>query len=196
MRPIIMWNQVSADGFFADVDGGLDWVVHDVEVQRAGIAAMSSDAALLFGRKTFEMFAAFWPRVFESPDLPDPHGGPGSPELLAFARFLTDTPKIVFSRTLDPPSWKNTRVVRELDPREITAMKQGTGDAMLVMGSGSIVAQLTEHGLVDEYQFSVSPVLLGRGRTLLGNLDKRTSLRLLETRAFPSGCVLLRYARR
>lgn len=196
MRQIIMWNQVTADGFFAAEDGGLDWVVHDVEVQRAGIAGMPNTGALLLGRKTFEMFAGFWPRVLDAPDMRDPHGGPSSPELLAFARFLTDVPKIVFSRTLTAPAWQNTRVVRELDARELAAMKRDSGKPFLILGSASIVRQLTRHELIDEYQFSVSPVLIGKGRTLLGDLDTRTNLALVESKAFPSGTVLLRYARR
>jgi len=195
MRQITMWNQVTADGFFAAPDGGLDWVVHDPEVQRAGIAAMPDGDLLLFGRKTYDMFAAHWPRVLENPKLDDPHGGPAAPELLTFARWLTDTPKLVFSTTLGKPSWANTRVVRDFDPREVAAIKQQTGKGILIMGSASIVAQLTQHGLIDEYQFSVSPVMIGSGRTLFHDLARRTKLSLLESRAFPSGTVLLRYAR-
>lgn len=195
MRQIMMWNQVTADGFFAAPDGGLDWVVHDPEVQRAGIAAMPGGDLLLFGRKTYDMFAAHWPRVLENPQLDDPHGGRGAPELLAFAKWLTETPKVVFSKTLAKPAWANTRVVREVDPREVAAIKQQAGKGILIMGSASIVAQLTQHALIDEYQFSVSPVMIGSGRTLFQDLTRRTKLRLLESRAFPSGTVLLRYAR-
>jgi dihydrofolate reductase len=196
MRPIIMWNQITADGFFAAPDGGLDWVVQDLEVQRAGIAGAAQTDLLLFGRKTYEMFAAFWPRVLEDPNIANPHGGPNSPEVHAFAKHLTETPKLVFSKTLDKPAWANTRVVREIDPRELAALKQSTGKVIFVMGSASIVAQLTQYELVDEYQFSISPVMIGRGRTLFGDLGKHTDLRLVETKSFPSGCVLLRYARR
>lgn len=195
MRQITMWNQVTADGFFAAPDGGLDWVVHDPEVQRAGIAAMPGGDLLLFGRKTYDMFAAHWPRVLENPNLDDPHGGPGAPELLTFAKWLTETPKLVFSKTLGKPAWANTRVVRDFDSREVAAIKQQTGKGILIMGSASIVEQLTQHALIDEYQFSVSPVMIGRGRTLFRDLATRTKLRLLESRAFPSGTVLLRYAR-
>jgi dihydrofolate reductase len=196
MRQIIMWNQVSADGFYAAPDGGLDWVVQDPEVHAAGIAGMATTGMLLFGRDTYEHMAAFWPKVLDNPGMADPHSGGPNPALLTFAKFLTETPKLVFSRTLDKPSWANTRVVRAIDPRELAALKRDGNGAMLVMGSASIIQQLTEHGLVDEYQFSVSPVLLGAGRTLLRDLHKRTPLRLLEARPFPSGTLLLRYAPR
>jgi dihydrofolate reductase len=194
MRQINMWNQVSADGFFAAANGELDWVVQDPEVQREGIAGMPNTGMLLFGRKTYDMFAATWPKVLEAGKGDNPHGGPGGAEMLAFAKFLTDTPKLVFSKTLDAPSWANTRVIRELDPRAITALKQDTGKDILVMGSGSIVEQLTQHGLIDNYAFMVSPVLLGTGRTLFRE-GKRTNLKLTSSKAFPSGCLVLRYAR-
>ena len=194
MRQLNMWNQVSADGFFAGADGGLDWVVQDPEVQREGIAGMPNTGTLLFGRKTFDMFAATWPKILEAGKGDNPHGGPGGAEMLAFAKFLTDTPKVVFSKTLDQPSWANTRVVREIDPRAIAALKQDTDKDLLVMGSGSVVEQLTQHGLIDNYAFMVSPVLLGSGRTLFRE-GKRTKLRLTSSKAFPSGCLVLRYAR-
>jgi dihydrofolate reductase len=196
MGQIIMWNQLSADGFYAAPDGSLDWVVQDVEVQRAGIAGMATTGTLLFGRKTFEMFASFWPRLLDAPETPDPHGGPGGPELLTFARFLTDTPKLVFSRTLREPGWKHSKVIREVDAAAIAAMKRDARKDLLIMGSASLVAQLTRLRLIDEYQLSVSPVLLGRGRTLFGDLDTRTDLALVEARPFPSGCLRLRYAPR
>jgi dihydrofolate reductase len=194
MRQINMWNQVSADGFFAAADGGLDWVVQDPEVQREGIAGMPNTGMLLFGRKTYDMFAATWPKILEAGKGDNPHGGPGGSEMLAFAKFLTDTPKLVFSKTLDAPTWANTRVMRELDPRAIAALKQDTGKDILVMGSGSIVEQLTQHGLIDNYAFMVSPVLLGTGRTLFRD-GKRTNLMFTSSKAFPSGCLVLRYAR-
>jgi dihydrofolate reductase len=197
MRQIHMWNQVSADGFFAAPDGGLDWVVQDEAVQREGLAGAQTTGMLLFGRKTFDMFASFWPRLLDEPSTPDPHGGgSSSPELLGFANILTSTPKLVFSKTLRDPAWKNTEVMREVDPSRIRALKQQPGGTIMIMGSASIIAQLTQHELIDEYQFSVSPVLLGRGRTLFGDLAKQTPLRLIETKSYPSGTVLLRYARR
>ena len=94
----------------------------------------------------------------------------------AMAVFLTETPKLVFSKTLKDVTWKNSRVVPELDPRKIEAMKKRPGKDMLIFGSGSIVSQLTQHGLIDEYQFVVSPILLGSGRQLFGNLAKSSKL--------------------
>jgi dihydrofolate reductase len=103
--------------------------------------------------------------------------------------------KLVFSRTLKDVTWRNSRLLRELDPREIETMKQQPGKDMIVFGSGSIVSQLTQHGLIDEYQFAVCPILLGSGRPLFTDVSKSTRLHLLEAKAYPSGDVMLRYAR-
>ena len=86
------------------------------------------------------------------------------------------------------------RVLHELDPREIETMKRQPGKDMIVFGSGSIVSQLTQHGLIDEYQFVVCPILLGSGRPLLSGVSKNSKLDLLEAKQYQSGDVMLRYA--
>ena len=93
-------------------------------------------------------------------------------------------------------TWNNARLLRELDVDEIAAMKQRPGKDMMIFGSGSIVSQLTQHGLIDEYQFVVCPVFLGDGRRLLEGVSKSVTLELLEARKYPSGDVSLRYAPR
>jgi dihydrofolate reductase len=85
-------------------------------------------------------------------------------------------------------------LVREFDPAEIQRLKEQPGKGIIVFGSGTIVSELTKHRLIDEYQFIVSPVLLGNGKQLLGNLTKLTKLRLLEAKSSRAGNVVLRYA--
>jgi dihydrofolate reductase len=201
-RRIVMFNRVTADGYFAAPDGNLDWVVPDEELDRSVAAAIeradvdTGAGTILFGRRTYEMFEAFWPHALDDPVTgPDPHADRGrSPEMRAMAVMLNEATKLVFSRTLDEVTWKNSYLLRELDPREIEALKDRPGRDILVFGSGSIVSQLTQHGLIDEYQLVVSPVLLGSGRPLLNGVSTSTRLDLLEAREFPSGNVMLRYA--
>jgi dihydrofolate reductase len=100
---------------------------------------------------------------------------------------------VVFSRTRDEVTWRNSRLLRELEPDVIEAMKREPGQNILVFGSGSIVSQLTEHGLIDEYQFVVNPILIGQGRPLLDNLSKSARLNVVEAKAYPTGNVMLRY---
>ncbi len=103
--------------------------------------------------------------------------------------------KLVFSRSLKDVTWQNSRILHEFEPREIETMKRQPGKDMIVFGSGSIVTQLTQHGLIDEYQFVLCPILLGSGRPLLGDVSKNLRLELVEAKQYQSGDVMLRYAR-
>jgi hypothetical protein len=90
---------------------------------------------LLLGRKTYEMFASFWPKAVESSKAKDPHGGAElSGQQRQMGNWLNEATKIVFSKTLKEASWKNTRIVRQIDPGEIKAMKKQAGKNMLVHG--------------------------------------------------------------
>jgi dihydrofolate reductase len=197
MRRIVAFEWLTADGFFASADGGLDWVVPDDEQARAAAAGMPGSDTVLFGRVTYEMFEKFWrPAATDPSSVTDPHRPGGrSPEHAAIATWMNAATKLVFSRTLDDVSWNNARLVRALDPTAIATLKKNAGKTIMLFGSGSIVSQLTEHGLIDEYQLVVCPVFLGRGRPLLRDVTRRVALERIETRTYPSGDVLLRYAR-
>ncbi len=199
MRRIVMFNRVTADGYFAGPDGNLDWVVPDQDLDRSAAEAIerSGTDTILFGRRTYELFEAFWPHALDdSPTSPDPHdAGRLSPEMRAMAIMLNETPKLVFSRTLKEVTWKNSRLLHTLDPREIEVMKRQPGKDMIIFGSGSIVSQLTQHGLIDEYQFVVNPILLGNGRPLLSGVSTSLKLELQEAKKYSSGNIMLRYAR-
>jgi dihydrofolate reductase len=192
-----MFNRVTTDGFFAGPDGNLDWVVPDNEIDKAGAAAIPNFDTILFGRRTYEIFERVWPlAVDDSSTAADPHdAGRRSPEIRAMGVMLNEMMKVVFSRSLKAATWKNSRVLREIEPREIEAMKSQPGKDMIVFGSGSLVSQLTQHGLIDEYQFVVCPILLGNGRSLLSGASTRLKLNLLGAKEYQSGNVVLRYAR-
>lgn len=198
MRRIVAFDKVSADGYFTNVDGSLDWTVPEPELDKQATGGMSGTGAMIFGRKTYEMFESFWPHVLDGSDTaPNPHAaGQRSPEMKAFAVWINEAEKIVFSRSRKDVTWKNSRLVRELTPRAVESLKAEKGPEILVFGSGQIVSQLTEHGLVDEYRFVVSPVLLGSGRPLISGLAKTRRLDLQEAKAYPEGNVMLRYAPR
>jgi dihydrofolate reductase len=111
------------------------------------------------------------------------------------AGWINEATKVVFSKTLRQVTWKNSRLLHELDPREIESLKRQPGPDMMIFGSGSIASQLTRHGLIDEYQIVVSPILLGAGRSLISGLSTSRRLELLEAKPYASGNVKLRYAR-
>src|SRR5262245_55221760 len=204
MARIIAFNRVSADGFFSAPDGNLNWVVPDPELDRSVMAAADRAAAItpgtdpgtiLFGRRTYDMFESFWPRALDgTAPAPGPHSpGRASAEMRGMAVWINAAKKVVFSKTRSSVTWSNSRLLQDFDPREIDRMKRQPGADILVFGSGSIASLLTQHGLIDEYQFVVSPVLLGDGRGLLTGVAKHLRLELLEAKAFPSGNVMLRY---
>jgi dihydrofolate reductase len=112
----------------------------------------------------------------------------------AMGEWINNAEKYVFSRSLKEVTWKNSHLLGEFDPARVEALKNDAGSDIMIFGSGSIVALLTEHRLIDEYQFLVSPLFLGGGRHLLDGLTSRVSLELLEATKFSSGNLMLRYA--
>ena len=197
MRRIVMFNRVTADGYFAGPDGNLEWVVQEQELDKTAAEKLPGADTILFGRRTYELFEAFWPHALDdSPTAPDPHSaGRRSQEIRAMAVWINEATKVVFSRTRKDVTWRNSRLLHEFDPRQIEAMKTQPGKDIMIFGSGSIVSQLTQHGLIDEYQFVVSPIVLGSGRPLLSGVSKSSRLDLLEAKKYQSGNVMLRYAR-
>jgi dihydrofolate reductase len=190
MRKIIAFNRVSADGYFASADGGLGWVVPEEELDRSAADNLGGSGTILFGRRTYDMFESFWPNALDE----NPHAPGRSPAMRAMAQWINDAEKIVFSRTRGEVTWRNSRLVPEFDPAEVEALKSGPGTQIMIFGSGSIVSQLTAHGLVDEYHFIVGPVMLGTGRSLIHDVPRTLRLELLEATPFPAGNVRLRYA--
>ncbi len=195
-RRIVMFNWMTANGYFAGADGNLDWVVPDDEQAKAAVDGIPLFDTILLGRRTYEIFEKFWNHAVEdSSTAPDPHHpGQRTQEHREISVWLNESTKLVFSKSLQNASWKNSRVLHELDPRAIATMKSQPGKDLIIFGSGSIVSQLTRHGLIDEYQFIVCPIFLGSGRPLLSNLSTSLRLALQESKPYRSGDVLLRYA--
>ena len=107
------------------------------------------------------------------------------------AEGMNKLPKVVFSRTLDKASWSNTKLVKGDLAAAMRKMKNEPGKDMAILGSGSIVSQLAQQGLIDEFQVMVNPVVLGKGRTMFDGVEKKLNLKLARTRSFGNGNVLL-----
>jgi dihydrofolate reductase len=183
-RTLSVFNNVSIDGFFTDETGDMSWA-HDQDPEWTKFMASnaSGDAELVFGRKTYEMMASFWPSKEAAQTMPE------------VARGMNRMRKTVFSHTLKSADWQNSRVARADLATEIRKMKSEPGPDLLILGSGEIVAQLSQAGLIDAYQLVVVPILLGRGRTLFEGVTGKPRLRLTQTRAFPNGNVVCWYER-
>jgi dihydrofolate reductase len=195
-RKIVVFDRISADGYFSAADGALDWVVPDADLDKGAAGKLGDSDTMLFGRRTYDMFESFWPHVLKDPaTAPDPHNpGRHTPEMRSLAEWINAAKKIVFSTTRREVSWTNSELRREIVPREIEALKAQPGKTIMLFGSGSVVSRLSELGVIDEYQLVVCPVLLGGGRSLVSGMAGRMSLELLEARPFPSGNVMLRFA--
>lgn len=181
MGKIGMFENVSIDGYFAGPNGEIDWFVGDEETAQYAKDQAKSTATILFGRVTYELMASYWPTAEAMKNDP------------VVAEVMNSASKIVFSRTLDRVEWDNTRLVKGNIEEEISKLKQQPGNDMVILGSGSIVSALEQRGLIDEYSFMVNPIILGQGRSIFQGIKDRLHLKLLKTRTFKSGNVLLQY---
>lgn len=111
----------------------------------------------------------------------------------AVAEGMNKMPKIVFSRTLDKVTWANTTLFKSDLAAQVRKMKAQAGPEMVILGSGSIVAQLAQEHLIDEFQVAVIPVVLGNGRTMFDGIKEKLKLKLTKSCAFANGNVVLNY---
>jgi dihydrofolate reductase len=183
MRRIVMHLMVSLDGYFEGPDADLSWHRVDEELHTYFNRGLAANSAFLEGRITYELMEDFWPTADQ--------GATDSPAMAEFAGIWRDTPKVVYSRTLTSPG-PNATVVRDVVPEEVRALQAQPGGEMTV-GGPTLAAAFREHDLIDEYRFFVNPVLVGRGRRAFEDEGMPADLRLVETRTFGNGVVLLRY---
>jgi dihydrofolate reductase len=184
MQKLIVFNHVSLDGYFVDANGDMSWAhAHNDDAEWNAFVAenASGGGTLVFGRITYDLMASFWPTQFALETMPE------------VAEGMNSLPKIVFSRSMNKTSWSNTKLVKGDIANEIRALKKESGKGIAILGSGSIVSQLANEGLIDEYQVVVNPIVLGRGRTMFAGIEKMLNLKLTKTQAFRNGNVLLCY---
>jgi dihydrofolate reductase len=189
MRKLIVFNHVSLDGYFVDANDSMSWAKtrkDDAEWNAFVEENASGDGPLLLGRKTYELMIRYWPTSI------------AAQHDTAVADRMNKMPKVVFSKTLDQASWSNTKLVSSDMATEVRKMKEESGDGMTILGSGTLVSQLADEGLIDEYHIVVNPVVLGKGRTMFEGVrvkDTQETLALKPTksRTFSNGCVSLVY---
>jgi dihydrofolate reductase len=182
MRKLIYSMGVSLDGYIAGAAGEIDWATPDEELHRFHNQQARETGAELYGRRLYEAMR-FWETADQDPSRPQ--------HVLEFARIWNETPKIVFSRTLERVEG-DYRLVREGAIEEVARLKEGSG-ADLAVGGAGLAATFIRAGLVDEYRPLVYPVVLGAGTPYLPALEERLDLELVETRSFGSRVVYMRY---
>ena len=187
---------VSLDGFMVGDDEDMSWVIDtfDAEMGKEIGDGLDETGAILLGRVTYEIMASYWPHAIPDGnyDVDNPAEGSEDPVI---TDHMNNLPKIVFSRTLQSPEWSNSRVVKDNIGDEIAMLKAEPGKDLMIQGSASIVQQLTNLGLIDEYRLLVHPIVLGSGKPLFSDIKDRASLELVDAKTYKNGVVGLRYRR-
>ncbi len=186
MRRVIVSEFVTLDCVMEDPSWTFQFGSEEQETFKFDELAESD--ALLLGRVTYEDFAAAWPTMMEQ------YSGPRRTELGEYADMMNGYPKYVVSTTLEEPlEWNNSRLIKGNVAEEVSGLKQQPGKDILIFGSGDLVHTLMQYDLIDEYRLMVFPVVVGSGKRLLREGSDTTVLRLVETRTFSSGVVVLSY---
>ena len=183
MRKLQIFEHVSADGYFVGRDNDLSWTRHDQDPEYKQWADENTrgESTLVFGRTTYQMMAGFWPSPMALEREP------------AMAKKMNASTKVVFSRSLNEAAWNNTLLLKGDAVEEMRKLKQQPGPTLTLLGSGSLVRQFAEAGLIDEFQLLITPAAIGGGRTLFEGAAKKIELDHVSTRTFQNGKVVLIY---
>ena len=181
MRKLSSFTFITLNGFYKGPNEDISWHRHGGEENEVAEQGSQSNGTLLFGRVTYAMMVQYWPTPMAAQQNP------------IVAEGMNKSEKIVFSRTLNNVDWQNTRLIKGDVIEEVRKMKGQTGNDLTLLGSGSILSQLAEHNLIDEYQIMLDPVALGNGTPLFGNMQRKLDLELTKTKTYKSGVIMLNY---
>jgi dihydrofolate reductase len=182
-RRVLFFMMTTVNGYYERAPWDIEWHNTDAEFNDFAIQQLGTVDTLLFGRKTYEGMARYWPtrEALESDPI--------------VAGRMNSLPKIVFSRSLATAAWENTTIARGEASEQLAAIKRQPGGDMLLMGSSDLAASLSARALIDEYRIMINPIALADGRPVLTGLAADVKLALADTRVFSSGNVLLTYRR-
>ena len=182
MKKLSVFLFVSLDGYYKDVNNKTDWHTHGGEEEgNLSDEGSQSGSITLFGRVTYEMMAGFWPTPMAYEMFPTTADG------------MNKSEKIVFSRKLKKADWQNTKIVNGDMIEEVKRLKKTAKSDLIILGSGSVVSQLADAGLIDEYMFLVDPIAIGNGTSIFKGIKNQINLKLTSSKAFKSGAVLNTY---
>ena len=177
MRKVVVTEYVTLDGVFED-PGGWSFQFWNEEAAKFKFDELFASDALLLGRVTYEGFAKAWPTMKDE---------------AGFAERMNNIPKYVVSTTLKELEWNNSHLIKGNIAEEVVRLKQQPGQDILVAGGGELIHTLIQYGLIDEYKLMVHPVVLGSGKRLFKDGRDKTVLKLVDTKTFSSGIVVLSY---
>jgi dihydrofolate reductase len=187
MRKIILFLHSSLDGFVEGPKGERDigWVTYNEELERHAKAILSTVDTVLWGRGTYQMMMDHWTSVPSNPE--------SSENELEHAKWIEETSKVVFSKTLEKAEWKNSTLVKENMEEEIQNLKKQPGKDMIILGSPRLAHTLMDINLIDVIKITISPVIIGNGLPLFKGIEFKRNLSLIENKTFQSGVIGLSY---
>jgi dihydrofolate reductase len=185
MRKLKLQMQLSVDGFVAGPNGEMDWMVWDWDDVLINYVTKLTEPVdcIIMGHNLAAGFIPHWAAVAANPDNPE----------YVFGKKMTDTPKIVFTRTLKKPEWKNTALAKGDLEEEISHLKNQEGKDIIVYGGARFVSGLIQQNLIDEYHLFINPAVLGNGMPIWRELKEKINLKLLKTTMSSSGIAILCY---
>lgn len=183
MAKISVFNFISLNGCYKGPKEDISWHKQGDKSEEGEYAkrSLKADSILLFGRTTYDMMSSFWPT---------PEAAKAFPEV---AKGMNAAEKIVFSRKLKKADWNNTTLIKGNLIDEVKKLKKSAKKDITILGSGTIITQLSENGLIDSYQFMIDPVVVSNGTSIFDKIKKGLDLKLIETKVFKSGAVLHSY---
>ena|SRR3990172_3192954 len=188
MRKLVLFMHTSLDGCVAGPNGELDWIPYDRELEIYAEGIVNTVGSPMYGRVTYEMMKSYWPTVLKDSSA--------SKHDMDHAQWLENVEKIVFSKTLKKADWNNTRVISGNIAEEVSRLKKQQGKPVVIFGSPTLAHTCMGLDLIDEYQLTVSPVILGSGKALFKEIKNRTNLKLINAKTFNSGVVGFHYERK
>ncbi len=179
MRRVIAAINMTLDGFCDHMAG-----IADDELHQHYNELLSNADTILYGRITYQLMESYWPTVVKNPT--------GNKPIDEFAVLIDNISKIVFSHTLKNVDWKNVKLAKKSVKEEVLELRQQEGKNILA-GSRSLILTLMQLDLIDEFQLCVHPIILGKGLQLFENINNRINLKLIKTKVFGSGAIVLYY---
>jgi len=185
MRKLKLQVQMSVDGYVAGPNGELDWMtwIWDDQLKDYVNELHKSVNCILLGRKMTDGFISHWAKVTANPDDPE----------YSLGKKMTDTQKVVFTKTLEKSEWPNTELAKGDLADEINKLKNQDGGDIIIYGGANFVTSLIKAGLIDEYHLFVNPTALGNGLTIFNGLDEKQDLILANSTSYDCGIVVHRY---
>ena len=187
-RKVILQIDVTLDGFIAAADGDTSWVKTTDEMNQEAYELLMTADTILLGQVAYQDFSTFWP--FADVDAPTTFS--------KITRQINEVTKLVFSKTLKQVEWgrwNNARLINDHIPEAITKLKAEPGKNLLLYAGADIISTFMRSDLIDEYHLRVHPVIVGGGKSLFPHIEKQMSLKLVRTKSYTNGVVLLEYHR-